>query len=489
MSSNSVINIPGTNTSLSGHKIAQILVITTIIALFINALIFTYYNANPLVRSDDWRYISIYLRPWYSGELHWFDLWKDHHPLPLTAISFIINASYFDLRMDYEALFSVSFSLLSLLVIWHIYNSVMETKVSSPEKYIFIALTASLLFSLTSSVIYTWPLVTQGYIFVFFMLLTLMSIDHLSRKNIDFYRFTLNTLYITLLFLAFSDAAKILIYSCLVVTFLSFLIDRDLKWLPPILSIVLAIILQFSFLHIIDYDTPYSEMSIMSSAAEKIQYLPEYFLYIGTGLLGAWVNIGMLVKKTGVSHVAIYSISSMIFMTYIYTLFLYFKNRMYSKSIIPGTLVVASILTGIGAAIFRFNPDTQSAITGSIPRYYLHYALGAIGVIWIWCMHLKNIDIKMRIRIASYSIIFIILISQIFSSITAWQSTPYIKKIYINYFNLMLANADGDDLSIKPAKFMVGGNYPEPYLSGLSLLKEHNINAFSDKNIIKKFQE
>ena len=229
-------------------------------------------------------------------------------------------------------------------------------------------------------------------------------------------------------------------------------------------------------------------MSIASAAIEKTQYLPEYFLYIGTGLLSAWVNIGSLTKKMGGEYIFIYIMSSIIFITYIYTLYIYFKNKLYSNSIIPGTLIVTSFLTGVGAAIFRFNPDTQTALAGYMPRYYLLYVLGAIGTIWIWCMLLQNTNINKRTRVASYFIISIILVSQVLSSIAAWNTMPYRKKAFTNSFNIMVDNANGD-LSIKPPIFMTGHNYPEPYLTGLAFLKEHKLNVFSDENIIKKHQK
>ena len=441
-----------------------------------------------MMAGDLLTFINIYLTPWYNSELHFFDLWSDHHPQPLTAILFILNAYIFDLRMDYEALFSVTFSLLSVMVLWHMYDSTPDTKELSFGKYVFILVAAAFLFSLTSPVIYTWSLVTQGYIFVFFGLLTLLSIERLLRTKVNFYRFWLDTLFISLLLIAFSDGAKLLTYSCFAVTFLSFLLDRDKKWLLPILSIGLAIILQFTFFQLFDFESLYSEMNIAISVVEKVQYLPEYFLYIGTGLLGVWGNLGSFVKQTGASREAIYFLSSAIFIVYLYTLFIYFKNRLYSKSIVPGTLILTSFLAGVGGAMFRFNPDTQPAIIGNMPRYYLLYVLGAIGVTWIWCMYLQNKKFRKRTRIASYTIISVILISQLASSIAAWRSSPYIQNRSVNSFNIMVQNANGN-LSIEPPLFVVGHNYPEPYLSGLSVLKKHKLNVFSDDSIIEKFQK
>ena len=122
-----------------------------------NVLLFTYFNSVPYVKSDGWRFIDIYLIPWSEGALRFADIFKDHHPQPLTAVLFIINAEFFGLRMDYEAIFGLMFVILSSFIL------VRELEKRNVSKFHLIVV-AVISMSLLSVNIYTWSLVTIGYV-------------------------------------------------------------------------------------------------------------------------------------------------------------------------------------------------------------------------------------------------------------------------------------------------------------------------------------
>lgn len=467
------------------RKTLKVLSASAVLLIFINCMLFTYYNANPLIKSDGWRFLNIYLIPWLNNELHWTSLWQDHHPQPLTATLFLINANYFGLRMDYEALLAASFTLFTAALIWRIISRTSSEL--AYNQYLFIIIATALLCSLSSTAVYSWSLVTLGHIFIFFAFVTLSAIDNIKSTNTMYIKIPLYSIAVSLLFILFLDGAKIIIYSSIIILLLSFIIDRNTKWLIPISTIVFAIILQRIFFQMVGFQTGYSETQAVSLISDKIQHIPEYLLYMGVGLLSAWANIDALITQTKINHVFIYVIGSVVFATYLYTLFLFYREKIYTTTIIPGILILSSLLTGAGASMFRFKPDVQAAISANVPRYYLLYVLGAIGVIWTWSMLINLSKSDNRIKSMYLTIVSLTLVSQLASSIIAWNSTVYRIKAYNNAHQIMLRNADGDT-TVKPPRFMTGSNYPEPYLNGLKVLKENRLNMFSEQNIMAKFR-
>lgn len=457
-----------------------------VLLLLFNGLVFAYYNAMPLIKSDGWRFIKIYLETWYNNELQWNMLWKDHHPQPVTALLFIANANYFSLRMDYEAVFATSFSLFSLITLWKTYSE-QETQ-PALSKYLFILIASALLLSLNSTAVYSWSLVTLGHIYVFFGLLTVTSINNIMRSNFKLSSILVSLLSIALLLILYSEGAKLLIYSSIVIVFIAYLYERNTKWLIPIGVIILSIVLQIIFLQTISSESKYTELSAVTSIIKRLNHIHEYILYIGVGLLSAWINIGAITGKLGVSHQIIYLGGIAALAINLFTLYFFYRKKIYAISIVPGTLIVTSILTAMGAAMFRFHPEAQDAISADVPRYYLLYALGAIGIAWTWSLILRNMHLKTPGKVACFSVISIVLISQAIFANNAWHSMHYRKKAYYNAYKIMVKNAAGD-LSVKPPRFLTGRNYPEPYLSGLEFLKEHQLNVFGKTDMMDKFTD
>ena len=466
----------------------EYILISLVLFLFANCFFYTYHNAIPLVKSDGWRFVQIYLVPWYEGHFNWSILWSDHHPQPLTATLFIFNAEIFGLRMDYEALFAIPFLLFSLILI---NKSIKQTL--SPNRniilyYILIALIASVLFSLTSTAPYTWSLVSLGIVARFFSVLAIQSIDiYLYRKQTAA-QITLTIIGLSALLIMFSSSAKVYLYSCLAVLLINIAFTPNKKYcIAPAAVIIASIIFQRLFFSIVGDGGKYGEKELIISIVENSKFIEDYILYIGTGLSSAWLNLPATSKLLGITQESLAPFSAFILLFYIVTLFVYFRKGLSTKSTMPGTLILASLLTAIGAAIFRYNPETQSFMAGNVPRYYTLYGAGMIGVLWTWAWVLIKAPTSRIIHIFSVVMVFLILSSQFVSSASAWRKSTYLHKSILNTHSVMLRNSRGD-LSVKPPRFMVGSNYPEPYLKSLSFLAEYNLNLFNDDNLINKYE-
>jgi hypothetical protein len=462
-----------------------------ILALFfINALVFTYYNANPLTKSDEWRFISLYLRPWYDGTLTWQELWLDHHPQPLTAMLFIINAELFNLRMDIEALLAIFFGLTSFILLRNVfYWSAIRANSEDARlnTAIFTILASAFYFSLTSTAVYSWPLVTLGHIYLLFAILTLNLIDRIIISGKVISTMSLTAVAISLLTIFFSDGAKILIYASITTSLISFTISRSPRFLFIALTCLAGLMIQAFFFQSIGFESKYNGTGQLQLLIEKIPDLVDYVLYIGVGQLSAWLSITYLSQLLDGSQPAFFIGGIIVLVLYGTSILMFYKHRLFEITLTPVTLIFSSLLSGVGAALFRFNPLTQDPVAANVPRYYLLYLLGVVGVIWIWAILYSRFK-DMRLRHASNFVILLFLLSQLVTSVVSWRGTKYRHKAYVDSYEIMIKNSQGDDKA-KPPRFMVGANYPEPYRSNLSFLREKQLNLFSDTKFMDRYRK
>ena len=151
------------------------LIFLTISILLLNAINFTYLNADPHVRGDGWRFIEMFLVPYSLGNLTIVDLFNDHHPLPLAPLLFIFNAEFFKLRMDYEAFVGLFFILCNSLII------ISEMKKNS-YSLLGILVKIFVCISMTHPITFVWSLVTIGYIYFFLGSIVIFSINNFLKK-------------------------------------------------------------------------------------------------------------------------------------------------------------------------------------------------------------------------------------------------------------------------------------------------------------------
>mgnify|MGYP007027637994 CR=1 FL=1 len=130
------------------------------------------------MKSDGWRFIDIYLIPWSEGRLELSGFFSDHHPAPITAGLFILNAELFGLRMDYEAMFGVLFVVLSSFIL------IREMGKRNLDELSVIAVVI-ITMSLVSINVYIWSLVAVSYYIPgLFGLLAIFYIDRITKDRI-----------------------------------------------------------------------------------------------------------------------------------------------------------------------------------------------------------------------------------------------------------------------------------------------------------------
>jgi len=440
-----------------------------------NVLYYTYVNAIPHVKSDGWRFISIYLRPWDEGLFNLRSFFSDHHPQPLTASLFILNAKLFGLRMDYEALLGALFAVLFAL-------RIIKLKRLQDKSYLSDLALILVTLSLVSTATYTWSLVTIGFIVGFFTLLIIENINQIAYRNISPTKFVMSLGGISLYMLIFGDSAKLLFFVLCTALVTFFILSRSKKMLVPLAMLVAAYLLVTLFLSQLDISSKYTA----PFALQKILTAPfEHFQYFGVALLSPVVNLTFLSNDIGLSETAIVYLAYFAIIIYVIGIATFLYMKMYLDGVTPIVLIGLALVTALAAAAYRFDPETQSALFANVPRYYRMYSLGILGLIWIFSYSILKKKVFTRYIVVSG--ITLLCISHVGSSFIAWKTSPYVQKSITKVIEIQRRNASGD-LSVIPPRYAVVSNFPEPYLGSLAYLKAHNLSIFLFEDLEEKYR-
>jgi len=438
---------------------------------------FVFTNAIPLVKSDDYIYIQNLLIPWKNSALTFSSFWSHPHPQPLTALLFLLNARFFDLQMNYTALVAALFAPVLFWIVYRAIQSTLDDTASDLERNLLVIALASVIFSLSSMSVLTWSLVTLFYAGISMSVLCVYFLDKLisgdSKRHL-----VLMTAGLCLLAITFSGVARIYLYSAIVVIFLRSVIQRK----PGGLSILVPLLLALFFNHLFFQwlgKGVVNEGRILRTFEQNAQYLFRYMEFVGVGLLSPWLNIDAVIGSSVTVRAFTIRCGLATLLLYLATFGLYLFSELSRKTILPGVLIIAALLTAVGSAVYRFEPALHSPMAANVPRYYLHYMVGIVGVVWVWWYFLAGVR-KYHLGRAAIILIFsAIVYSQYLSSAWAHAKAPGFRKKIQDYSAIMIANANGD-LSQELPWYMVGGHYPGSYLRGLAFLKEHRLNLFRD---------
>ena len=445
--------------------------------LSVNVFLFSYINAIPYVKSDGWRFIEIYLSPWNQGLLNVADLFRDHHPQPLTAVLFIANAEWFGLRMDYEALLGVVFVILGSFVL-------LREMIKDDIGWLGLVSTAFITLSLVSVNVYTWSLVTIGYIQGLISLLLIAYINQLSRKKIKIPGLLTAIALFCLFLLIFGDGAKIVAIATIGVLIVGAVLERKTDYVKLISAIFVSLFLNSIFYDALGVSNSY--IGGLSSKELSIDFnnVVEFAKYIGIGLMSAWGNIAGLKRLLGLGSGEIEVLGLFVLFVYVATAFIYYYSGLYKKTKFPMILIAITALSVVGGLLFRYNPDLHDPISANVPRYYRFYSYGLVGVVWIWMEYINQCGKKVRIFLVS--MIVILIGSHLASAINSWDHSKYVKKSISDVIGIMALHGEGDFRKPVP-RFVTGGNFPEPYMRGIKFLKENKLNVFMDNSISRKY--
>lgn len=137
-----------------------------VLAVVVNALAYTASAANPVIVSDNWFFLDRLVIPYAQGLMEPGDLLLKRgeldHSQPLQRMLLIANYEWFDLDLRVEAVFAVVMGALSLLLLGWLARQ--ELRGGGLLAGAAFATMAAVYFSLSATVVFTWSLVTLGFL-------------------------------------------------------------------------------------------------------------------------------------------------------------------------------------------------------------------------------------------------------------------------------------------------------------------------------------
>lgn len=152
---------------------------TVALAAGIDALYFVLRSANPVIRSDDWYYLDVFVRKAVTGHLGIADFFARRydadHAQPLNKLVMLLEWRWFDLDFAVGAVVGVMAAAACAVILHRVLLPSQRDRRGDARRYLAWAVICALLFSLNASGIWTWPLVALGYLAIVPILLFLLA--------------------------------------------------------------------------------------------------------------------------------------------------------------------------------------------------------------------------------------------------------------------------------------------------------------------------
>ncbi|OOG48151.1 hypothetical protein B0E52_03100 [Rhodanobacter sp. C06] len=172
-------------------------------------------SANPVIRSDDWYYLDVFVRKAVAGQLGLVDFFARRydadHAQPLNKLVMLLEWRWFDLDFAVGAVIGVMAAAVCAMILHRVLLPSQRDPRGDARRYLAWSVICALLFSLNASGIWTWPLVALGYLAVVPILLFLLATWQAWQHQ----RYLLLTLATLLLGVVADDSAMITVVATL----------------------------------------------------------------------------------------------------------------------------------------------------------------------------------------------------------------------------------------------------------------------------------
>lgn len=456
-------------------------------AILLNAVLYTWFYTNPLVSSDAWYFLDVFVRKVVAGDLSFADFFVKRpgvdHAQPLNKLLLYFNVQIAGMDFLYEALAYLACAIGALATIIHVVRTELpETWTRASVRLCLLAI-AALLFSLSSTQLYTWSLVTMYYSqHLFAVLLAWFSwrCAHTGRwKALVALGFGVGV--------SLDDSALIIFGACIGALF--FLGLRTGKYRAVLVTagwLVVSLVASRVLYAFVSVDTP---AAVGPGLVERLQIL---------GSMSADFHRWLLIPST----------ASIVYQDQMVAL-LPGSWRQWSLAI---GLVVLALQVWFWLAIWRARASAivflavllmllaygywAGIIYGRVPeygsdyllqgRYVLFYVLIPVALLLLGIERLGSASDESRARYRTRNALLlsaplVAILIQVPLSINSWGNAKYLEEYYQKMANQMFALAR-DPGTVPPhcdPLLAVCGYPPERRAELFQILRQHRLNLFS----------
>ena len=445
-----------------------------------NVLYFISLAGSPLIRDDGWFFLDSFYRPIVERGLELSDLFVKRsisdHAQPINKLLSLINYNYFSLDYRFESI--IGFLSLALILAILVYFSYKDRVINAKIGNIYGILAAILILcSLNSTNIYTWPLVTFGFLYIAIYIL----IFHFIYKVLAKEKVLKSTFIIISLLILIGDTSSILAILAAIITILLSRVENNRSFLNlRHLSIVFCLIIfGFSYYYIINKGiaSNLKNSNIDNLFDISILYKIPKIIFTSSLIYHEHLNSGVFSKIIYYSSFILVSLGLVN-----YTL----KLINTKKTTVIGFVILGLFIQTIGSVL--------GIIVGRVPefgldylyqpRYILVYQMIPFLLILDLSIDYQNYNWNRSLYRIFLKLIFIfILFLQIFFSYSAYKSVEWISRYYVNearliglYFN----NLNEEKLPCTYASNSLCLLSIEKRIALLNLMNEKKLNVLNE---------
>ncbi|TYO99018.1 hypothetical protein EDC39_104142 [Geothermobacter ehrlichii] len=388
-------------------------------------IVFAYalYVNKDVVRADQWRFLFLIER-FMDGSLSWNDLFMSHshHVKPGYKILFILNAILFHLNLKLELLLGIVVHLLSLLLIRATVFGSQEDQFNS-LCYVTLCLTW---FSFNQVANFTYSLLSfGGFVGTFLMVFYCCLFDRALKENLSYRWMTAALFGYAGCSLLFHGARSLAALVALVLTLFFWIMARKpaVHWRRIVFFIFGLALVQLGYWSLLKTG---KKVSADSSIMFVLGHPFDSVKYVLISLSAAVMPTSWMLKR-GISEDIMALVGAFLVFTTIFILYLFFRYRLYEKTVVPLIFVIYSFMFVFEILVGRFGKGFPIT-NGASPRYVFDIQMLTVGLLIVTAIYLQDKSSFMLLRRIAFFFVSGIFVIQLIVMVNSLQRMKIVKK-------------------------------------------------------------
>ncbi|MDD4937786.1 MAG: hypothetical protein PHX34_02095 [Candidatus Shapirobacteria bacterium] len=449
-------------------------------------LFYIYNSTENIVYQDNLNPINTDLiENFYGKKLTFNNLWKEHNGINIfgSLTITLINIALFKLNTRFEILLSIFSMFIVSLITFEYFRKLVQKFTKNNIIQLLFALIILIYFSLNQweNIVFNGGSIHIMSILPFLLIMIIYDKFIFSGfKKKDFLKYLVVVFFSTIWGGQYTFG---LIVSLLITVFLEKVINKNKKisFIKIILLVTIFVVAYFLFyFSIFGSNVAIGNSGIFNLFKDPISSFKFIFLTFSGVLIGV-----DLFNRLNISVDFGSIIGLVVILIYLYSLIIYYKSKMFKKTIVPLMMIIYSVVTIGIIFISRFKYGINYGLSS---RYTTSTMLGLVGcfiILFYFLFRRKTLEKIKIISLKNFSIIviFLFVIScQIMTITNEWVISPYRKNFYkkLEIMALNLDNYSKDDLSLFQAK-----NIDYIY-NTFAILKKYKLNVFKENGFLSK---
>ncbi|MFZ7119513.1 MAG: hypothetical protein ACOWWH_01000 [Eubacteriaceae bacterium] len=449
------------------ERYKYIILFLILIGFFLIYIHFINSVAENVVFSDQIGFVNEFVEPLMEenfSEINLFKFKGVHLPFGY-HVYFILNVLLFDLNtlitLNLSAIFLFIFAIQLTI---HLLSD--EGKIKKPWQYFYFIALYIIIFSLNKRNIILHELGIQHSALLLITFNIAMILNRIIKSS-EFNKrnfIMLNILIFGLLFVASISVSLFIIILTSIIFLYKIIVSRNYYYGVPfgVLLITTGLYIYF-YLHTtinnVMNESSFNLTSLLNIIKKMYDGFSSFIVHeLTVSFFEKFMNRSLLLNF----------LSVFVIFLIVYSLYLYIKNKIFKKDLLPLFLIFHSIYYLLAVS---FGRDSSRA-----PRYAFYYMFSLIGVLMVlYYVKLNTLGRKRIINTINYILIFLLISMSFYSSFRIYQYKDGIAKYFEIRKSLALTDTiDNDDYKW----FLYSSN--EPINNAYDLLEKYQLNVYAD---------